>query len=205
MNLRQKISFYFYNVFWGAFYALWVYSHGLKWMKLTGEWRFIEGLLILQGCLLGFFFIFRRPAARTSWNLWDVTTSFFGSFSTMLFISVNRGDPHLPGLIITTAGCLLTFGALISLNRSFGMLPAHRGIQTAGMYRWVRHPVYMSYLVFNTGYLLNHPDLYNILIGILCLLSQILRIIAEEKFLIADPAYQVYQEKVRWRLMPYIY
>jgi protein-S-isoprenylcysteine O-methyltransferase Ste14 len=40
------------------------------------------------------------------------------------------------------------------LGRSFGLLPAQRGLVVVGPYRFVRHPIYFGYLIGHIGFLL---------------------------------------------------
>ena len=42
---------------------------------------------------------------------------------------------------------LLVEDGKLSLGRSFGLMPANRGVVSTGMYRLVRHPIYLGYLV----------------------------------------------------------
>ena len=92
--------------------------------------------------------------------------------------------------------------AILSLNRSFGIVPANRGIKTGGLYRLVRHPLYLSYVVHQIGYVLNNWSEYNICVFVGATLFQVLRIYREEQFLISDPAYRAYMSRTRSRLIP---
>ena len=51
--------------------------------------------------------------------------------------------------------------ALLSLNRSIGLLPAYRGVQSGRLYSWVRHPLYTAYMITFLGYLINNQSFYN--------------------------------------------
>ena len=45
-----------------------------------------------------------------------------------------------------------------------GIVAAHRGIKTGGLYRAVRHPIYAAYLLAFGGFVLAHPSGYNTLV-----------------------------------------
>ena len=192
------------NVFLGAYFILWAYFHFQKLSEITGIWKASEALLILQAFLLGIFFMIRRPAKVTSWKIWDVIVAVLGTLTPFLFIPTKEESMHLTGFVIQVIGSCMTIYAFLSLNRSWGILASNRKVQTKGMYRLVRHPVYMSYQIFNIGYIFNHAGLYNGAVVILCLLSQILRISTEEKLLSQDPEYLEYKKKVKWRLIPLV-
>ena len=204
-TLFKKIGFMMSNAAWGAFFCFWMYVRSTKVGSLAGWQQTAELLLILQVGLFFIFVVFRHPAAVTSWSLPDILTSFLGSFSMMLFSRNTSVGTCFSATVIQIIGSLLMISSIISLNRSFGVLPAIRPVQRGGMYCWVRHPLYASYQVFILGYLINQPSLYNGLIAVLCLISQVLRIFAEEKILLQDPEYQAYVKQVRWRLLPFVF
>ena len=103
------------------------------------------------------------------------------------------------------AGALLQAGGLLSLNRSIGIVPAVRVIKTGGMYRIVRHPLYAAYLVTFSGYLLANWSVGNLLVfgAWLCLL--VMRIAREEAHLRCEGAYRAYMNRVKFRVLPYIF
>ena len=41
-------------------------------------------------------------------------------------------------------GLLVVVAGKISIGRSFGLIPANRGIVSSGLYRLVRHPIYLG-------------------------------------------------------------
>ena len=97
------------------------------------------------------------------------------------------------------------FVALLSLGRSFGIVPANRGIKRAGLYRIVRHPIYASELIFHLGYLLTNPSGRNMVLVVLVIAGQVYRLLAEERLLSGDAAYLDYVRSVRYRLVPGIF
>ncbi len=109
---------------------------------------------------------------------------------------------RVPGTLMQLAGLAGAIYSLACLGRSFGIAPANRGVVTRGAYRLVRHPLYAMETVDSLGYLLAYPSFWNGVIWALLVTGQCLRIVAEERVLAADPAYQAYAAQVRWRLLP---
>lgn len=96
--------------------------------------------------------------------------------------------------------------AKIVLGRSFGLLPAQRGLVMAGPYRIMRHPIYFGYLIGHIGFLLVNFSWRNAAVLALLYVAQVVRIQREEAMLAAsDVNYRHYQQRVRWRLLPLVY
>lgn len=113
------------------------------------------------------------------------------------------GGPLAPaGRAVLLAGCALCAAALASLGRSFGVLPAQRGVATNGLYRLVRHPLYAAYVVMDAGFLLLHPSPRNVVVLLAGLALYTLRIEGEERVLARAAAWRAYRRRVRWRLVP---
>lgn len=115
---------------------------------------------------------------------------------------------YLPwaGHFLKGVGLLIILWSLLSLNRSFGLVPADRGLVTCGPYRWIRHPMYAGELLFFLGFGLEHPTTWNgvLLLGLLIGLP--VRAKVEERLLVAaSPAYRTYRERVRWRFLPAVF
>lgn len=91
--------------------------------------------------------------------------------------------------------------AFSKLARSFGVIPADRGLITSGPYALVRHPLYSAYLVGGIGYLIRLLSAWNVVVDVISFGWQLVRISAEER-LLEDDAYAAYRARVSWRLCP---
>jgi protein-S-isoprenylcysteine O-methyltransferase Ste14 len=90
----------------------------------------------------------------------------------------------------------------ISLGRSFGLIPANRGIVSTGLYRLVRHPIYLGYLITHVAFLAANPGPWNLLVLVVSDGALLVRAICEEETLSKDPEYVAYKTRVRWRVVP---
>ena len=151
------------------------------------------------------FYLIRRLPKETSFSLYDWLVGIAGTYAIVFFRPDASGHDLVVGQALQFAGLALQVVAMLSLNRSIGMVPANRGIQTGGLYRWIRHPLYCSYVVAFLGYVVNHPTPYNIGVYAAAVALWVLRLLAEERFLQHDPAYREFSEKVRWRLLPGVF
>ncbi len=159
------------------------------------------GLLAVNLLFLSLF-LSRRPAREKSEQPAHWLLGVTGTAMPLLMRSGGGSASLHLGAAIQVSGLLLLVPALLSLRRSFGVVAANRGVRSGGMYRFVRHPVYLAELIALTGFVVGNPTLFN-----LCILAcefglQFARAVVEERLLLADPAYQAYCTQVRFRLVP---
>ena len=95
--------------------------------------------------------------------------------------------------------------AKVFLGRSFGIVAADRGIVVMGPYRIVRHPIYLGYFVTHIGFLLANWSARNIALYISIYFFKISRILAEERILREDESYRADCQRVRYRVIPFIF
>ena len=162
-------------------------------------------ILISEGLAVAFMLL-RRRAYSSHINPYTTLIGFAGTAGPLLVTA--QGDPLIPvsvGAALMMAGLLLNIWAKVSLNRSFGLAAANRGVKRAGPYRFLRHPMYAGYVVTQAIFLALNPSLWNLGVYALSWSVQVLRIRAEEKLLLEDPAYRAYADEVRYRLIPGLY
>ena len=110
--------------------------------------------------------------------------------------------PETVAAMLLGFGLLIVVGGKISLGYSFGLLPANRGVMERGLYRIVRHPIYLGYLLSHVPFLAAHPSGWNAVVLIVGDVALIVRALYEEETLGRDPRYVRYCQTVKWRLMP---
>lgn len=174
-----------------------VYVH-----SLMDAFRLSTLLLLLKVTTDVVFYLIRRIPKEVSLSLYDWFIAVAGTYAVICFRPHNEGHDLLIGQILQIGGISLQVIAMLSLNRSIGMVAANRGVQTGGLYRFVRHPLYLSYVIAFLGYVISQPSFYNILVYTAAVLLWILRLLAEERFLLRDEAYRSYAERVRYRIIP---
>jgi protein-S-isoprenylcysteine O-methyltransferase Ste14 len=178
--------------------ALASYSH----FKATGN--FISLGVVAVNALVVFFFVARRQAKAVSASpaVWALSVT--GTVVPLLLRPAEAESSVLVGLGsgIQVAGAALIVTALLSLSRSFGIVPANRGIRSNGLYTFVRHPLYAAELLFFLGFALSNPSLTNFVLVAIEVGLQALRARAEERLLLADPVYEAYRERVRHQFVP---
>lgn len=153
------------------------------------------------------FILLRRSTKDLSLRLDDWIVGVAGTFFALL-ISAPSGSPLVPPFVITgllMGGFAIHVSAKLALRRSFGVVAANRGVKATGIYRLVRHPMYLGYAVSQFGLLLAGPSTYNIAIIGLCWLLFVKRIEAEERLLSQDKSYRDFAAHTRYRLLPGIY
>lgn len=166
--------------------------------------RLIGGLFLIEQTWFALAFLVRRPPRAVSRQTSSWLMAFAGTFGGLLLRPAGAHPPWgvQAGFGLQLAGLVIAITSLAALGRSFGFVAADRGLRTGGPYAVVRHPVYASYLLIQSGYLLQSQSVRNILVVAFVTACNIGRALAEERLLGASPAYQAYRERVRWRLIP---
>jgi protein-S-isoprenylcysteine O-methyltransferase Ste14 len=164
----------------------------------------IGGAFLIEQTWFVIAFLVRRPPVAVSRDPGSWLLAFGGTFGGVLFRPVGA-HPHwgvAAGLGLQLAGLAVCIMSLFALGRSFGFVAADRGLVTRGPYAVVRHPVYASYLLIQSGYLLQSISLRNVLVMVLASGCNVGRAVMEERLLARTPDYQTYRHRVRWRLVP---
>ena len=175
------------------------------WPDTFAEVTIPVSLLLVSESLIIVLLLIRRPTDNISTSFRDWFVAFSGSFLPLL---VRKGEEPLVlyvavGLMIF--GMITHIGAKLSLFRSFGIVPANRGVKVKGLYAIVRHPMYAGYFYTHIGFLLSTPSLWNFVVYACTWGFMLPRIFAEEKILLQSPEYQEYVKRVRYRLIPGVF
>jgi len=107
--------------------------------------------------------------------------------------------------VVSGIGLLLVVTGKIALGRSFGVVPANRGVVVRGPYALVRHPIYTGYLITHAAFVAANPSSWNIWLILIADAALILRALMEERVLRTDTAYQHYCRRVGWHLVPGVF
>lgn len=79
-------------------------------------------------------------------------------------------------------------------------------IVSTGVYNFVRHPLYLGYLLLMIGGTLLLGSIVGFAFGLLGIMAIVVRIIGEEKMLLHElEGYKEYREKVKYKLIPFIW
>jgi protein-S-isoprenylcysteine O-methyltransferase Ste14 len=109
------------------------------------------------------------------------------------------------GLVLVTLAAGLSLFSLFVIGRFFGVRPALRGLATSGPYRFVRHPMYFSYVLSDIGYNLQEWNFVTLLLVLVGWMSLVYRIHAEERLLSQHAEWLAYVASVQYRLLPGIW
>jgi len=183
-----------------------VMTWGRFWWANPARWTALL-LLVSESYTLALVLVARRATTR------DLSVpAIVASAYALGFLLLLRPDgtthlvPEAVGAALQVASIGWQFTAKITLGRSFGILPARRGLVTAGPYRLVRHPIYFGYLIGHVGFILANFSWRNAAVLALLYAAQAVRVQREEAVLAkAEPAYRDYQRRVRWRLLPLVW
>jgi protein-S-isoprenylcysteine O-methyltransferase Ste14 len=172
--------------------------------KIWVDGEHLYTLIIAVELFVLCFMLFRKLACNISTSPRDWIVAALGTCLPMLVVPA----VHAPIAPVILCGLLILLGFIIQfygklvLNRNFGIVAANRGVKTNGPYAFVRHPIYLGYILSHTGFLLYAPHWWNGIVYLSGFGFQVLRIVAEERLLSADVLYREYAAKVTCRLVP---
>jgi protein-S-isoprenylcysteine O-methyltransferase Ste14 len=130
------------------------------------------------------------------------------SFSGFFFFRVDTNENSLLSLTADTLIIFAVFLGIVTalvLGRSYDFLPALRHVKTKFVYRFVRHPMYLSSIIIKLGYVLKNPSIYNILLSAVIIILYDKRAKYEEEVMSHNNSYIEYLRQVKYRFIPMVY
>lgn len=140
----------------------------------------------------------------------------FGNLALLVFCAFDHrfAWSPVPSAVSVLGDVLVALGLFINLvvfrENSYGgstieIVEGQKVIST-GLYARVRHPMYVGVIVMIIGVPLALDSWWGLAVLALTIPVLIVRILDEEKFLSHDlPGYREYTQKVRYRLVPYLW
>jgi len=174
---------------------------------LTPTFTLIDWIYVLQHLLVLAIALTRQApkvqdrSLRTSIA---VAVAYLYPYAQVIYLRWVPGEPAWPegGLVLVMLAAGLSLASLLTLGRLFGIRPALRGLATRGPYRFVRHPMYLSYVIADIGYNLQEWNSGTALLVIVGWIALLYRIHAEEQVLSQHSDWRKYVSLVRYRLIP---
>jgi protein-S-isoprenylcysteine O-methyltransferase Ste14 len=164
-------------------------------------------LLVISEALVVVLTVVRRPAGLVDRSAAAGVVTILSVFGPPLLRAAHVA-PVAPDTItaaISVSGLMLVIAGKFTLGRSFGIVPANRGVVVGGPYCLVRHPIYTGYMIAHLAFLLANPTPLNAVIVGLADSALIVRALMEERVLVRDVAYQAYCRRVGWHLVPGVF
>ena len=122
----------------------------------------------------------------------DWAIAFLSSLLPLLYRGPSQSDTSSLVLLLCNflaiVGTLISTIALIDLGKSFGVVPAQRGVVKKGIYKIFKHPMYTGYGIAELGMVIINPS--NLVIFVLSIGGYIFRARRENKIL-ATSIFQV--------------
>lgn len=165
----------------------------------TGAWLF--ALFALSEVLFMAYTTWTKPLAISSdWWGWAaaIFVLLFPLFSTDFLVTREMIPVWriITGDALISCAFVLELSALAFLNTSFTQLPEARKLVSKGLYRYVRHPLYMAYFVAYFGQAFIFNEWLYWLTFVIFVVSQTLRARAEERVLLrVFPLYGKYKKQ----------
>lgn len=207
----------------GVFLIMHLYRLAQDWQALTFTAK-INGLLLAATIILflSAYFLRKRPVEHAQGVMETLYPLFVASLPLVIYhgMEVLRFLPAQSGyytamdyvfglrmgeftgwnmysIPLVIGGNLITFIGIVSLRKSFSIMAEAREPVFSGIYRHVRHPLYLGEIIATAGVLLFRFSLFNVMLTTLFIVLQVFRSrIEEKKLLSAFPEYDGYRRKV---------
>jgi protein-S-isoprenylcysteine O-methyltransferase Ste14 len=186
-----------------SLFASFAYTHLVAF--ISSPYKISLLLFAFSESIIVFLFLSRKQTVRVTKRPLGWIVAIVGTFVVLFLRPSSETSVIIIGEIFVIVGVSMQIVSLLSLGRSFGLVPTVRGIKTTGLYTYIRHPMYASYLPLFTGYAITNPTPQNITILCIAMACLLVRVNEEEKILSTEKTYQQYMHTVRWRLIPKIY
>ncbi|TAM70985.1 isoprenylcysteine carboxylmethyltransferase family protein [Mycobacterium sp.] len=156
-----------------------------------------------------------RAEPRTA-QKFIITGSLLGLFATMVFSALDHrfGWSSVPAWLSLLGDLLVAAGLgiamLVIVQNSYAAatvtVEAGQSLVSSGLYQMVRHPMYVGNVIMMIGIPLALGSYWGLFFVIPGAVMLALRIFDEEELLMHKlPGYREYAERVRYRLVPYIW
>lgn len=115
-------------------------------------------LLVLRDFAAGYFFLKRRPA-QVNGSSFLKSLAYISSAIPLLYFSptISSKALFLISDLSAIIGFLIVIFATIELGTSIGISPASRGLVRTGIYRFIKHPMYLGYVISEIGLIALNP------------------------------------------------
>jgi len=180
-------------------------------VNVLGEFRrtgHLTGLLLLASeSLVVALTIVRRRAAIVNRSAWAAAVTLM-SVAGQPLLRVGAIAPLAPDAltaVLSGAGLAVVILGKLALGRSFGIVPANRGVVARGPYTVVRHPIYAGYVITHLAFVIAHPTAWNVGVVLAADTALVVRSLIEERVLGTDAAYRAYCARVAWHLVPGVF
>jgi protein-S-isoprenylcysteine O-methyltransferase Ste14 len=174
---------------------------------LTPTFTITDWIYVLQHLIVLVIALTRRRPKVRDYSIASsiaVGIAYAYPYAQVIYLRWSPGYVAWPaaGLILVTFAAVFSFASLVTIGRLFGIRPALRGLVTTGPYRFIRHPMYLSYVLADIGYNLQEWNSVTLLLVLVGWASLVYRIHAEERVLSQHAEWPAYVVLVRYRLFP---
>lgn len=192
--LANMLTYVFYTLIAILFDALVFYSYLIRHEPVNrarGFWETVYPLATVLIPVTGFTLL-AIPDIRAALPAYDLRSlAVQYQLTPAFFMSLN-----VVALVIGAVGAALSFISLWSLKKSFSLMTEIRVLVTTGLYRRIRHPLYMSEIIHVFGIAVLSGTPVGLWLFVLAVAMQVIRAkIEEKKFLRTVPEYAAFKSR----------
>ncbi len=188
-------------------FLIWGGLTALRARRLVADFSWMEVVWLVYIATFAVLFLVRSRPTAVSLNPLHWLVALLASFLGLFFA---KGSAGIGGTEAVAHGLILFWlagsgTAALALRRSYDFLPALRGVTTDWLFRFIRHPMYVSSILIRLGYVGMHASMYNAAVFAIMVWLYVKRVDYEENIMQQDERYIEYMRQVRYRFLPGIY
>jgi protein-S-isoprenylcysteine O-methyltransferase Ste14 len=158
-------------------------------------------LTLLFGLFFGLSLLFNRPALQHPQRWREILVPLFATFMLYAFTGLSPYVPEsmtksllplewqhaavLAAIQISLVGYVIALWSVLYLGRSLALVVSVRPLQRGGPYRFVRHPMYLGYLVLVLGIAIASSSPFAVVLYVTYVTTTVYRARLEEETLLA--------------------
>jgi protein-S-isoprenylcysteine O-methyltransferase Ste14 len=187
---------------WNALLASWLFADAAVELSIATDDGGQRGFLGLALLLLALAVLHRGAPSEVDHRPPVIALVLLSVFLSFGFLIVPSRPMTDVGVVVSWAGVGVMLWCVAALGQNFAVFPQRRSIVAHGPYRFVRHPMYLGYLLQDLGAWVVAGTLATAALWIVLCALFLVRARFEERCLRGDPTYVTYAQRVRYRLVP---
>lgn len=186
--------------------SLWFFGDASRIFFFSGgNLTHLEVILIAAFLCFSWTLLFRQGAIASDASPRSVIIAVISTALPLShqFFAAEYQCNHFEIALLQCISVMVFFASAVSLNTNFSILPNVRAITTIGSYMFIRHPIYLSYMIFDISFWYPSYTSPSFVVWVFEVILFYKRGIYEERLLLKhSEEYNIYYSRVKYGYIP---